>query len=120
MKSTESESIKTQYHFFTFGAIVTIIVASSLVFLGKNIPNNLWVLNYDIHNAIKALIIGAIISLISYLLKSKLIKSEDAFSKSILLGLLGAEVLLFINNKSKNKMATITLFLFFYFHAVEK
>ena len=121
MKSSQNSSNKEdKYHYFTFGAIVPIIIASSLVFLGKSIPNNLWILNNDINNALKALIIGAVITLISYLIKNKIINSKDAFSKSVLLGLLAAEVLIFINKKSKNKMATITLFLFFYFHAVEK
>ena len=121
MKSSEKNNIKEdKYHYFTFGAIVPIIIASSLVFLGKNIPNNLWILNNDIHNALKALIIGGVITLISYLIKNKVIDSRDAFSKSVLLGLLAAEVLIFIDKESKNKMATITLFLYFYFHAVEK
>lgn len=118
MKLSEIDN-SDKYHYFTFGAIVPIIIASSLVSLGKSIPNNLWVLNYDIHNALKALIVGSLITLISYLIKKNIINSKDAFSKSVLLGLLAAEVLIFIDNKTKNKMATITLFLFFYFHAVE-
>lgn len=87
--------------------------------LGKKIPNNLWILDFKLHNSYKTLVIGAFISLMCYSLKKLLFKEKNAKSKSVLLGLLAAEILIFVNKDSKNSMATITLFLFFYFHAVE-
>lgn len=110
---------QTENHYFTYGAIIPIINAAFLIYIGRKIPNNLWFLDFEIHNAYKALIIGTFIAFINYYLKKIFIKEKNALSKAVLLGLLSAEILIFVNEDSKNSMATITLFLFFYFHAVE-
>lgn len=109
----------SEHHYFTYGAIIPIINAAFLIYIGRKIPNNLWFLDFEIRNAYKALIIGAVIAVVNYHLKKLFIKEKNALSKAVLLGLLSAEILIFVNEDSKNSMATITLFLFFYFHAVE-
>tara|TARA_B110000114_G_C14731447_1_gene253380 strand:+ start:21 stop:377 length:357 start_codon:yes stop_codon:yes gene_type:complete len=110
---------KKDYYYFTKGAVIPISIATSLFYLGKKIPNNLWILDFTLHNAFKALIIGGLISIVCFYLKKYLFKEKHPLNKSVLLGLLAAEILIFVNKDSKNSMATITLFLFFYFHAVE-
>ena len=109
----------SEHHYFTYGAIIPIINAVFLIYIGRKIPNNLWFLDFEIRGAYKALIIGAAIAVINYHLKKIFIKEKNALRKAVLLGLLSAEILIFVNEDSKNSMATITLFLFFYFHAVE-
>tara|TARA_A100001015_G_scaffold265906_1_gene314694 strand:- start:623 stop:1012 length:390 start_codon:yes stop_codon:yes gene_type:complete len=109
----------SEHHYFTYGAIIPIINAAFLIYIGRKIPNNLWFLDFEIRNAYKALIIGTVLAFVNYHLKKLFIKEKNALSKAVLLGLLSAEILIFVNEDSKNSMATITLFLFFYFHAVE-
>lgn len=106
-------------HYFTYGAIIPIINAFVLIYIGRKIPNNFWILDFEMHNAFKALVIGSFIAVVNYYLKKLFIKEKNALSKAVLLGLLSAEILIFVNEDTKNSMATITLFLFFYFHAVE-
>ena len=42
-----------------------------------------------------------------------------AYEKSVLLGLLSAEVMVFTDKNKSISMSTITLLLFFYFHSIE-
>lgn len=109
-----------EFYYFTYGAITPILVAFSVIYVGKIVPNNLWVFNKAVHNVYKALLLGFFIALISYLLIDKLIKGKKAFSKSALLGLLASEILIFTNENSEYSVATILLFLFVYFYSVEK
>lgn len=109
-----------ELYYFTYGAIPPLIVAFSIMFIGKMVPNNLWIFKNSIHNVYRALFIGFIISIISYLLIKKLIKGRKAFSKAALLGLLASEILIFTDENSRYSIATIILFLFVYFYSVEK
>ena len=75
--------------------------------------------NNILSQATLALVLGVIICIFVYLIERYILKSEKAYEKAILLGLLSAEIMVFINNEQKNTMATVTLLLFFYFHSVE-
>jgi len=75
--------------------------------------------NNILSQATLALVLGVIICIFVYLIERYILKSEKAYEKAILLGLLSAEIMVFINNERKNNMATVTLLLFFYFHSVE-
>ncbi len=116
----KNKNKNNDFYYFTYGAIVPIIVAFSIIYVGKMVPNNLWLFSKPVHNVYKALLIGFLISLISYYLIDRVIKGKKSFSKSALLGLLAAEILIFVNEESTYSIATITLFLFVYFFSVEK
>ena len=119
-KTIKTNNNSHELYYFTYGAIPPLIVAFSIIFIGKMVPNNLWIFKNSIHNVYRALFIGFIISIISYLLIKKLIKGRKSFSKAALLGLLAAEILIFTNENSRYSIATIILFLFVYFYSVEK
>lgn len=107
------------YHYFTYGSIIPITVAFGTVALGRDIPNNLYFLSFNLSQPIKALILGAFVTIAIYIIDPLIIKSNNLLSKAILLGLLSAEVMVFTDKNTKTKMATITLLLFFYYHGVE-
>jgi uncharacterized membrane protein YadS len=111
--------MKNGNYYFTYGLIVPLLVALLTVYIGRETPNNLWILDYNLSQATLALMLGVIISIFAYLIERYILKSESAYEKAILLGLLAAEIMVFINNEQKNTMATVTLLLFFYFHSVE-
>lgn len=107
------------YHYFTYGAIIPFIVAFFTVIIGRDVPNNLWILSFNLQQPIKALILGACVAIAVYVADSIIVKSNNILAKAILLGLLSAEVMVFTDKNTKTKMATITLLLFFYYHGVE-
>lgn len=119
-KTLKTTNNNREFFYFTQVAIPPLIVAFFIMFSGKLVPNNLWIFKNSIHNVYRALFIGFIISLISYLLIEKIIKGNKSFSRSALLGLLAAEILIFTNENSRYSISTIILFLFVYFYSVEK
>jgi len=115
-----SNKILNEYYYFTYGAITPLLVSFLVIYLGKIVPNNFWIFNKSFHNVYKALLLGFIISTLSYFIINNLIKGDNAFSKSTLLGLLAAEILVFTNEDTKYSISTIVLFLFVYFFSVEQ
>ena len=114
------------WHAFTYGAIIPIIVAFGLVPVGQYDFGGIFEKLEENEQPVKALVVGLIVGLITFGIK-KLFPTinnssgseENILSKAVLLGLLAAEVIVFVNDTSKITMGTITLFLFFYYHSVE-
>lgn len=104
---------------FTYGLITPLIVSLITVDLGRDIPNNLWFLNFNLSQGSLALIIGFFIFCFVYIFEKYILNSEYSYEKSILLGLLSAEVMVFVDESKRISMSTITLLLFFYFHSIE-
>jgi len=110
---------KNEYHYFTWGLIMPLTVAIFTVVIGRDTPKNLWFLKKDLSQASLAIILGIFISIVSYIIEFYILLADSSYEKAILLGLLSAEVMVFVNKKKEVSMATITLLLFFYFHSVE-
>lgn len=108
----------TRYH--TWGLLVPIICALSPVWISKHPISG-------VHPAFNAVIYGALVGALAYLAMTMLpkLREEHALSKAALLGLLVAEILVLQSAWKSGtgtgipKMATITLYLFFYFNTVE-
>jgi len=96
-----------------------LIVSIFTVVLGRETPNNLWILDYDLTQASLAIILGVFVGFASYFVEEHILKSDLSYEKAILLGLLSAEVMVFVDKDKRVSMATITLLLFFYFHSIE-
>jgi hypothetical protein len=111
--------IKFNIYNFIKGLIVPLFVAVITVNLGRDTPNNLWILSYNLRQGTLAILLGVCVSLFSYILEKYVFNETSAYEKSILLGLLSAEVMVFSDKNKAISMSTITLLLFFYFHSIE-
>ena len=118
-KSNIPKNKKFSYYYFTVGLIMPLIVSVFTVVLGRDTPNNLWILDYDLTQATLAIILGVFVGTVSYFVEEYVLKSDLSYEKAVLLGLLSAEVMVFVDKNKKVSMATITLLLFFYFHSIE-
>ena len=92
--------MKNGNYYFTYGLIVPLLVALLTVYIGRETPNNLWILDYNLSQATLALMLGVIISIFAYLIERYILKSESAYEKAILLGLLAAEIMVFLTIKN--------------------
>jgi hypothetical protein len=111
--------IKFNIYNFIKSFIVPLFIAVITVNLGRDTPNNLWLLNYNLSQGTLAIILGVFVSIFSYILVKHILNEKLAYEKSILLGLLSAEVMVFTDKNKAISMSTITLLLFFYFHSIE-
>lgn len=112
---------KIRFNIFNFikGMIIPLFVAVITVNLGRDTPNNLWILSYNLSQGTLALVLGVGVGIFSYIVEKYVLNQSLAYEKSILLGLLSAEVMVFTDKSKAISMSTITLLLFFYFHSIE-
>jgi len=101
------------YWFFTLGLIVPLIASILTVKLGKLPPP------FPMEHPLKAVLYGSIIALFSYIIMKYIIIEKHPLKQSILIGLLCAEVMVFVHDNTNISMGLISLWLFFYFHSVE-
>ena len=109
-----AKSDKPKYWNYTIGLIVPLLAAlsPSLIypliekFIGKELPKE-----------ILGLVTGTIIGLLT-IIPFGLLREDNVLGKSILCGLLCAEVMVFSGGAFPS-MAGIALWLFFYWHSVE-
>jgi hypothetical protein len=99
------------YH--TWGLVVPLLAALAPLWLMRHAPAP-----SGIHPAAYALMFGLLVGGASYGGLS-LLAEPSALSKAVLLGLLTAETLVLTAKPGLPTMATITLYLFFYYHTVE-
>ena len=104
---------KSPYWFFTLGLIVPLLASILTVKLGKLPPP------FPMEHPLKAVLYGVIITILSYYIMKYIIIEKHPLKQSILIGLLCAEVMVFVNDDTTISMALVALWLFFYFHSVE-
>ena len=104
----------TRYH--TWGLLVPLLAAISPMLLTKYAAVD------GVHVAFNALLAGALVAVVAYVLMTAVpfLKEEsNALSKAVLCGLLVSEIMVLDPATKVPAMASITLYLFFYYHTVE-
>lgn len=101
---------------YTAGLIVPLIgvFAPTVLFDQVNKINAL----KNVQQPIKAVLVGTIITLLCWVLMSYVIKEKNPLHTAVLCGLLSAQVMVFSGSKFPG-MASITLWLFFYYNSIE-
>ena len=104
----------TRYH--TWGLIVPLLAATAGPVLTSK-----YVMIDGVHPTANALWAGAVVAAVAWLLMTMVdaLKETHAVSKAVLCGLLVAEIMVLKPFKAVPPMATITLWLFFYFSSME-
>jgi len=104
----------TRYH--TWGLVVPLLAATAGPVLTSK-----YVIIDGAHPAANAVLAGAVVAAVAWLLMTTIdtLKETHAVSKAVLCGLLVAEIMVLRPFKAVPPMATITLWLFFYFSTME-
>lgn len=102
----------SRYHWV--GLLVPLLAAISPMWISR-LPK------FGVPQPIFAVLAGFLVAGVSFLMLRflPLIKEPLAFGKSVLLGALATEVLIFHGSTKMPPMTTITLYLFFYFNTIE-
>lgn len=101
----------SKYHWY--GLLVPLAAAISPMWLSH--------IKLPMPQPISAIVLGAIVAVATYLIFKYVpfLRESHALGKAVLLGALATEVLIFHASTDLPPMGTITLYLFFYFNAVE-
>ena len=100
----------------TWGLVVPLAVALSPVLLSKYVSVK------GAPAPVNALLAGAVVAVAVYVLMTRvplLEEAKNALAKAVLCGLLVAEIMVLKPYGAIPSMATITLWLFFYYHTME-
>ena len=100
-----------------FGLLLPVICAIVVSVYGGEVE--IPALNSYLPRSIQACLVGMLIAVVLWLIMKYILKGNDALRKGLLCGLLCAEVMLFSHKDAKVKLSQVSLWLFFYFNAIE-